>query len=347
MILHFKRAETDIAPAYAIYGKLPNRADFLRINANHPVATEFDGLMQRALEQFAGEQGRLTQYDARLPVEFQYISRDARHVLVGVLVPSTDLAGRRYPLLAGVILPGEAIGGNLHTAPIAHEVFFDGLREQVVNAIENSVEALSCVQFLESQVQSRDAAAADLELAHRVVRLHRRNTPIRHLRDLLTEEKQTLRLEQLLLNLVFYRTFLRRFSNPATNLAFLLPLPAERGEQALIASAWLSILNALGEKQSDDGGWRGNYFVLRSKGRTTLVACFSSMYDKIAAIMLGNPPEASQLLDLESEQEAWRGHHLYAEVSYAIDRLLGDPSLSVEALCDFLAGVDDQLGKGG
>lgn len=346
MVLPFKRVDSEIVPTYAVYGKLRNRADFLRVNASHPVITEFDALIQRTLERLAADPDWLAQYDANAPVEFQYASDDARHVFVGVLAPGIDLAGRRYPLLAGVILPRDATAGNLHTAPIAYEVFFDGLREQVLTAIENSVEALSCVQFLESQSQSRDAAVADFELARRVVRLHMRNTSIERLRKLLAAGGRGVRLEQLLLNLLFYRTFLRRFANPSTNLAFLLPLPAERGEQALIASTWLAVLNALGQEH-EDGGWRGNYFILRHQGRAALAACFASMHDKITSFMLGGVTDPSLLLDLENEQEAWMRHPLYAEVSYALDRLLADPSLSVDALCDFLADVGRQLGKGG
>ena len=347
MALPFKRVDSDVAPAYAMYGKLRNRADFLRVNANHPVITEFDALIQRTLERLAAEQRWFAQYDAHAPVELQYVSRDARHIFVGILAPSMDLSGRRYPLLAGVILPQDAIAGSLHTAPIAYEVFFDGLRDQVLSAIENSVEALSCVQFLESQSQSRDAAVADLELAQRVVRLHMRNTSVERLRELIAEDSRALRLEQMLLNLLFYRTFLRRFANPSTNLAFLLPLPIERGEQALIASTWLSVLNAMGQEQHADGGWRGNYFIVRHEGRAALAACFSSIHDRIASVMLGSKPDPSLLLDLENEQDAWKCHRLYAEVSYALDRLLADPSLTVDALCDFLADVAAQLGKGG
>jgi type VI secretion system protein ImpM len=345
MVLSFKRVDSDLVSAYALYGKLPNRADFLRVNANHPVVVELDTLVQRSLERFVDGRGWLAQYDAGTPTEFQYVSSDARHVFTGVIAPSSDQAGRRYPLIAGVILPQEDVQANLHTAPIAYEVFFDGLRDQVTTARENSVEALSCIQFLESQVQSRDAAVADLELAQRVVDLHMRNTSIRRLRDLLAERGQSGQLEQLLLNLLFYRTFLRRFSNPSTNLAFLLPLPAQRGEQALIASTWLSLLYAIAR---DGGGrWCGNYFIFREQGRVGLAACFSSMHERIAGLMLGSVPDADVLLDLANEQEAWKRHRLYAEVSYALDRLLADSSLSLTELCGFLHDAACQLEKGG
>lgn len=345
MALPFKRTDVDVASTYALYGKLPNRADFLRVNANHPLVTELDAMVQRSLERFNDMPGWLAQYDAGAPAEIQYVSRDAKHVFTGVIAPSADQAGRRYPLIAGLILPREGIQPNLHTTPIAYEVFFDGLRDHVATALENSVEALSCIQFLESQVQSRDIVVADLELAQRVVGLHMRNTTVRRLRDLLAEGSMSGGLEQMLLNLLFYRTFLRRFGNPSSNLALLFPLPSQCGEQALIASTWISLLAALG--QEGDGGWRGNYFILRQQGRVLLAACFSPMHDRIAALMLGCPADSTVLLDLENQQDAWKGHRLYAEVSYALDRLLADSSLSLTALRDFLADAGCQLEKGG
>jgi type VI secretion system protein ImpM len=71
------------------------------------------------------------------------------------------------------------------------------------------------------------------------------------------------------------------------------------------------------------------------------------MHDRIAALMLGCPADSTVLLDLENQQDAWKGHRLYAEVSYALDRLLADSSLSLTALRDFLADAGCQLEKGG
>ena len=229
MVLPFKRAETGILAAYTLYGKLPNRADFVRVNADHAAASEFDSLIQRTFERLTFQDKWEQSYDACAPVEFQYVSRDQRHTFLGVLSPSRDQAGRRYPLVAGAILPSESIAGYAHVAPIAYEVFFDGLREQAATAIENSVEALSCRQFLESQLRANDTAAADLDLAKSVVARFMQTTSIRTLGELLTAEACPAGLEQALLNLAFYRAFLRRFDNPATNQVIQLPLPQDKG----------------------------------------------------------------------------------------------------------------------
>ena len=62
--------------------------------------------------------------------------------------------------------------------------------------------------------------------------------------------------------------------------------------------------------------------------------------------MLGGALDASARLDISCEQDAWKNHRLYAEVSYALGRLLAEPGLSLQALCDFLTDVGKKLEDG-
>jgi len=347
MVLPFRRADTGLAATYALFGKLPNRADFVRVNADHVAAVEFDALIQRTFERLAAQEQWEQDYDVCPPAEFQYVSRDQKHIFLGVLSPSRDQAGRRYPLVAGAILPSDSIVGYAHVAPIAYEVFFDGLREQVSSAVENSVEALSCRQYLESQLRANDTAAADLELAQGVVTRFMQSAPVKTLADLLSAEDRPTGMEQALLNLAFYRAFLRRFDTPATNQIILLPLPAGKGERALVASAWLSILDTLWRGARVSEPWRGNYVVIETRsGRYVLAAAFGKVQERFATIMLGGGLDASCRLELSTEQQAWTNHRLYAEVSYALGRLLAEPGISLRALCDFLADVGRKLDEG-
>ena len=343
MVLPFRRIEAEAAGTYALYGKLPNRADFVRVNAHHPAIVGLDELIQRTLERLSFSQGWAESYDRCGPSSFQMVSGDQRHTLIGMLAPSHDQAGRRYPLMAAAISPSEVLAGHASIAPIAHEVFFDGLHDQVRNAIDNSVEALSCRQFLESQSHLNDLVAADLELATSVVNRFLSTEPIAHLNDLLMEGGSG-GLEQALLNLAFYRAFLRRFDNIATNQIIVLPLPDTNGEQALIACAWLSVIEALFGSNNSGTAWRGNYAILRtSQGKTVLLTSFNTMHDKFAMLMLGGTSDASMVLDLRNEHEAWKNHRLYSEVSYALARLLSNRSLPVRDLCQFLQDVEQRL----
>jgi type VI secretion system protein ImpM len=344
MVLPFKRAELDAAPGYALYGKLPNRDDFVRVNARHPAIEEFDNLIQRTLERLCMQDGWVDAYDRLGPASFRLVSGDLRHTLVGVLAPSRDRAGRRYPLVAAAILPTDAVAAYAPVTPIAHEVFFDGLCTQVANAIENSVEALSCRQFLESQLHVNNPAAADLALAAGIVNRFMMMMPATRLRELLEGDGRGVRLEQALLNLAFYRAFLRRFDNVATNQIIVLPLPQAQGEQALVASAWLSVIAALSGSGTSGDDWGGNYSILQvAPGNVAILSCFNKIHDKFAITMLGGVQAHTMTLDLRNEHEAWKNHRLYAEVSYALGRTLGDPALSIRDLCSFLHDVGQKL----
>jgi type VI secretion system protein ImpM len=161
---------------------------------------------------------------------------------------------------------------------------------------------------------------------------------------LLLADARSTTLEQALLNLAFYRAFLRRFDNRATNHIILLPIPKNQGEHALIACAWLSMLDALWQGRGDKQPWRGNYSIApRASGKVILSACFGKAHEAFTTSMLASDPDPAVLLDLCNEQDAWRNHRLYAEVSYALARLLADPALSLFGLCEFLQDVGHKL----
>mgnify|MGYP001386747642 CR=1 FL=1 len=340
LVLPFNRTESQAAASYALFGKLPNRPDFVRVNATHPVALEFDQLIQQACER------QEPPGDGAEPVDFQYISQDQRHVMIGALMPSQDQAGRRYPLVAAAILPRESVENYLAVSPIAYEVFFDGLREQVVNAVDNSVEALSCRQFLESSLRSQDAAAEDLELAGSVVARFLETQPAHRMADLLAAGPCPAPLSQAVLNAGFYQAYLRRFDHRSTNQLILLPLSSHKGEQALMASTWLSILAALWSGAGIGQPWRGSYLLVRRPNiGAQLVATVGRIPDSFAAVLLGAPIEPAMLLDLGTENDAWKSHRMYAESAYALGRILADPDCRLAALCSFLGDMGRQLAR--
>ena len=344
LVLPFNRTETQTVASYTLFGKLPNRADFVRVNANHPVALEFDEFIQSALEYMAGEPGAIERAAQTGTVDFQYVSRDQRQIMLGVLMPSHDQAGRRYPLVAAAILPFESIEGYLPVAPIVYEVFFDGLREQVINAVENSVEALSCRQFLESNLRAYETGDDDLKLARSVVERFMSIQPTSRIADLLAATARPATLQQALLNIAFYQAYLRRFDNRATNQLFLLPLSANKGEQSLIASTWLAILSALWWETDTGNSWRGSYLVVRHPNESAqLVASIGKMPASFGRVMLGASIESPMVLDLGAENEAWMSHRMYAEASYALGRILADPDCRLSALCGFLNDMSREL----
>lgn len=340
--LSFARPETLNAGSHVLFGKLPNRADFVRVNATHPVAVEFDGLIQNSIERSVGDMVSSC-HVAGGTVDFQYLSRDQRQLMIGVLAPSQDQAGRFYPLVAARILPRAEVAAYLPVLPIAFEVFFDGLREQVVNAVENSVEALACRQFLESSSHPSLSGSGELQLASSVVARFMSQQPASRMASLLSELTPPATLQQALLNVAFYQAYLRRFDNRSTNQLFLLPLSGSKGEQALLASTWQSILSALWVGAEGDS-WSCSHLVLRRPGQAAqFLISVGRLPESFGHVMSGGVAERSMLLDLSVENEAWTSHRMHAEVSYALGRFLADPDCRISALCSFLGDMSRQL----
>src|SRR5690242_14603646 len=125
MALSFKR-QADPQLTYAILGKLPSRPDFVRINATHPVVQEFDELVAQSVEWANQSTSGAERHDQAHSADFFYVSRDGRWALVGVMQPSHDQSGRRYPLLAGVIAPLAALPPTPATLPLLLELFYVG-----------------------------------------------------------------------------------------------------------------------------------------------------------------------------------------------------------------------------
>ena len=341
--LSFQRAEVLTEATYLLCGKLPNRPDFVRVNVNHPVSIELDARIQSTLEKRLGDPGFCSEFRRAAPVDFQYLSQDHRHVVTGVIVPSHDSAGRLYPFVAAAIHPNELIGDHLPVLPIAYEVFFDGLRDQAVNAVQNSVEALSCRQFLERALHPGQSSADDLQLAASVVQRFAAQTPCERISALLEADPGGATLHQALLNIAFYMDYLRRFDSRVTNQIIALPLPDAEGEQPLLAAAWLSLISSLWPA-SVAGQWLCSHLVVRGRGKQAqLVACVGSVSDSFMSVLLGCSIENGMQLNLAQEQEAWKSHRMYAEASYALGRVLADPGFRLSSLCEFLEDMSRQL----
>lgn len=80
------------APPPVLFGKLPDRADFVRHGAPSPALDALDALVQKALRH------RLPSADGPL-YRFVYNPPEGPHALAGALQLSHDRVGRQYPLV--------------------------------------------------------------------------------------------------------------------------------------------------------------------------------------------------------------------------------------------------------
>ncbi|MDR3409656.1 MAG: type VI secretion system-associated protein TagF [Formivibrio sp.] len=342
MVLTFVRGAENSA-TYTIFGKLPGRADFLRINASHPVAREFDDLLSRGLDSVSATENWNERYDKSGPSDFFYTSRDGRHAFIGVMHPSRDSTGRRYPLIAGVIVASESIADCLPVLPIAYELFFSGLREQLASGIENSVEMIACRQFLEDQITSSRHASADLDLARELLARFQQLQSANSLGSLLSNTNNTGILERSLINIGFSLELSRRFTAPTMQQLIMLPLPESPTEDAFFSASWLMIYMAF-SRQLLPGTMPG-YFVSHIEGKTRFTVVPGQVPTRFIPALLGAPLDPLCALDLDAPNPPWAAHRLYAEASYLLGRELLDPQATVRRVIEFIAQLAEKIGK--
>jgi len=228
--------------------------------------------------------------------------------------------------------------------PIACEVFYEGLREQLCTAVDNSVEAMACRQFLESQAALWSTGIDDLPLAGEIVKQFMDTHHPSVLEHRLDAEHPGSTLLQALLNIAFYRDFLRRFNSPSAIQVLDLPLQGARGEAALHASAWLSLLSALSGSMEP---WSGGFLLKQGRDSARLLATFGRMPEAALLLALGGEVRDGTRLNLDAEQKTWQSHKLYAETAYALDRVLTDSALTLSQLRVFLKDASQKIAFSG
>jgi type VI secretion system protein ImpM len=320
---------------YAVFGKLPHRADFVRVNAAHPAVNELDERLAAGLVALADSADWEQCYDNMPPVVYACRDRTVRHWMIGAWRASRDQAGRRFPLVGGVLRGAEEIEANVPLIPIAYEVFHDDLVTQIDNALDNSVEALSCQQYLQGYSADFNVHAIDFNLARAVLNQFADRTQATALErgseSFLSNES----LSQACLNIAFHADFLRRFPSD-DNQPIVIHLPGEPGQSALAAAAWLDLVERL-----SGGPGRVAGIFLTSGSR--LYVCLDSVAEKMMPLLLGNVFSDDDALNLVEEQEVWRSHRFYSETAYALSRLLANPAASVSELLKFASHVGGRL----
>ncbi|WP_115226290.1 type VI secretion system-associated protein TagF [Iodobacter fluviatilis] len=334
MLNNFKRAQ-DLPMQYAIFGKLPRRADFIRINASHPVALDVDQSLADSLKVLALKPDWQTRYMQAPASEFLMHSRDLRGAFLGVCLPSHDEALRYYPLVAGVCVPADVLMGNEAEFLLANELFFSGLKDQLKSAVDNSVEMIACKQFMEDQMSFGSRAAADLGLAAQLLERHMANTPATLLEQALNKSGRG-DLESTLLAFAFYLQLSRRYGGSMASQVFLLPLPVGVGEEILGAAVWLSLCRAAIQAQ---GISQINFAFIEQAGSRFMALALNPLTDKQLSMLWGETADPLQLVNVCDLNSPWRSHQSYAEASYILGRQLSDPTLSLLKLREIVVKI--------
>jgi type VI secretion system ImpM family protein len=136
----------------ACFGKLPSAGDFIRYNASGPAMRALDTWVQRGLLHAAGRLGRAMEarYDAALPCGFVLHLDGAPSTLAGLLLPSRDRTGRKYPFMVVREVSGRAMPSDI--APFASEAL------RLAASLSQSVDTASIGTRLEAAGRLTDSA---------------------------------------------------------------------------------------------------------------------------------------------------------------------------------------------
>ena len=145
----------------SFFGKMPARGDFVRLNIKGRDTFDFTNYLETALETLREGKLELPQQ----PIHFFFRQEGARAGLVGLMRPSQDKVGRKFP--AAIFAPFELRQASEQFAviPEAFSGFFTA-----VEALGKELETLS-VEELEARLQSLPVPrAADFSRAEKAVR---------------------------------------------------------------------------------------------------------------------------------------------------------------------------------
>lgn len=129
-------------------GKLPLHGDFIRFNAASPEVKELDHWVHEGIVAAYSELENKwsSTFDIAPLQNFVYCSPNTGKVVAGVLKPSVDKAGRRYPFLVYGLLDPTALGNDVGYLPIALGDFIS----KAADISEWSANAASLPSFLAS-----------------------------------------------------------------------------------------------------------------------------------------------------------------------------------------------------
>ncbi len=96
------------------YGKLPGRGDFVRSGASRGAVRALDRWLQEGLHAAKRRQpaGFAAAYDTAPAYGFVFHPKDGADTLAGVLRPSRDRSGRRFPFVIALEVNGPLLGAN-------------------------------------------------------------------------------------------------------------------------------------------------------------------------------------------------------------------------------------------
>jgi type VI secretion system protein ImpM len=326
---------------FAVFGKLPGRADFLRVNASLPVCEELDESLHAALAELAWAPGWQEHYD-RLPVhDLFWASERSGTAFLGSAIPSQDSSGRRYPFLAGLVLDLQDARKRGPLLPLAGELLLNQVRHFLQVAVTCEPEVRHLVEYLRVQASGRGHDFLDEEITFDLYRKFLGKEPWWELGRSLSAEAPEAALQVALLHLLFH-TYATPKGLGLGQRSASLPLLAEPGRTGLHLVGWLDVLQHL-SAASPSRTWNRQWLVRQHAQRPKLLAHPGAASSRELAGMLLDDPAPDLQLRVQAGTRPWHHHPLFPEISYQFDQFRKIQGRSMMDLLGFLKETSRQF----
>jgi type VI secretion system protein ImpM len=217
------------------FGKLPACADFVKEVHDLAAVEVLDDWMASVMRLLPSSARWKINYDAMPPVSFAFLGAARRHALVGHMVASRDLSGRRFPFLLMCSLDLSEPAAFIASAPLACEAMWDYSGAAAAQLLASPDPAMQLQAVPVAQVAIDGALAAD-GLARFM-----ETATIGALGGLLRQSGTPVDCARLILALGLLLQPIMHSQPADLNKSVVLPLPCDPLQRNRVAAFWLAL----------------------------------------------------------------------------------------------------------
>jgi type VI secretion system ImpM family protein len=302
---------------------------------------DLDRLVQGVMPIMAGNHEWKQHFDAIPAIDLLWRSPTGADLFVGVLLPSQDAAGRRYPLLGGLVLPGDEAARYGPLLLLGAELLCFRLRSLLRRAREDAAGLAELRDYLAEQASNKGMDLLEPALLGGIYNNFIKAESVLELGRPAGESSPATVLRRMVLHLLFTRG--QGAEGREEEKKFLvLPLSLEPGKAVLHATVWMDFLGLL-VGPSSQCPWGQNALLHPMDGTPCLVMHPGRPSALAAAGMLGGKRLQWNHFNLQSGTGALHRHPMYPEISTQLDRFLTSPAYKILDLKQIIGETVRQL----
>jgi type VI secretion system protein ImpM len=227
-----------VAVPLLFFGKLPSRGDFVRSPHTPLLIQTLDRWLMGGVEALATDPRWKLLYDKASPVDFAFLGSRSARGMVGHMIASGDLSGRRFPFITAGVLEVENPGTYLSRSPLAMASAWRSLQGSARRAHEATDSAELLAEMGQATVEVDGSAQGhDADFLGFL-----EQQSVGMLENILTQAGHDLSLRTMLLGLGLLLHPVPASGVQRLDKGLSLPLPADPLYQSLVATFWLDLV---------------------------------------------------------------------------------------------------------